>query len=568
MKAKFRISNFEFLISKYKEKYMKKTLWLIIFILIPSTAFSYLARVNDESIEPEDFKEVFTRSHVYTRMGQKNRPGALTEKSLEGALKNLIDHHLLAQEAKRLELDKEPDYLQGLDYYKRYLATRAFWQEEFKKIDITDKEIETYFQEKNTKWHVRQIFTKEKNKAEEALKRLKNGEAFAKVAQELSEGPYAAKGGDLGFMRKGQMVEKWEAAALSLKPGDFSDIVETRAGFHIIKLEEIKSPDMEALEKQKPGIKKSLLKNRKKAVEKEWDDKLRAESEIKINEKLLKKIKENPEEGKADEEIVARVNGEPIYLKDFLPLFKRKIGGFNAMKDRWHIKIDSDKVKNEVLDALINQKVIEQEALKRDYFKKSKEIGKQLDNYRMMLLVKAFKEKIVAPQISLSKKELENYYKKHKEDYLSPAQYDLRMIEVKSREAAEGIREELLAGADFPLLAREKSVAASARKGGATGWVSERRLPEKIKEEVERLKPGEITPVIEKDIHYVIVQLKEKKQGRLIPFAGVEERVKRALWMEKFNDFLNKYLKELRKISQIKIDKKAFKTVKEEFGIK
>jgi len=73
---------------------MKKALGLIVFILIPSVAFSYLARVNDESIEAEDFKEVFMRSHVYAKMGQKNKPGALTEKSLEEALKNLIDHHL------------------------------------------------------------------------------------------------------------------------------------------------------------------------------------------------------------------------------------------------------------------------------------------------------------------------------------------------------------------------------------------------------------------------------------------------------------------------------------------
>jgi peptidyl-prolyl cis-trans isomerase C len=546
---------------------LKKALWLIIFILIPSVAFSYLAKINDESIETEDFKEVFTRSHAYAKMGQKNKPGALTEKSLEEALKNLIDHHLLAQEAKRLNLDKETGYLQGLDYYKKYLATRAFWQEEFNKINITDEEIEKYFQEKNTRWHIRQIFTKERNKAEKALKRLKNGETFAKVAQELSEGPYAAKGGGLGFMRKGRMVEEWETAALSLKLGDFSDIVETSTGFHIIKLEEIKSPDMEALEMQKPGIKESLLKNKKKAVEKEWKESLEAKAKIKINQKLLKEIID-PEEEKADEEIIAHVNGEPIYLKDFLPLFKRKIAGYNAMKERWHIKIDSDKVKNEVLDILINQNVIEYEALKRNYFKKNKEIKKQLDNYKRTLLVKAFKGQIIAPQISLSKKELENYYKKHKKDYLSLAQYNLGLIEVKSKEAAEGIREELLAGADFPLLAREKSIAASAKRGGATGWVSERRLPERIKKEVERLKPGGITPVIEKDIHYVIVQLKEKKQGRLIPFAEVEERVKKALWSKKFNDFLNKYLKELRKITQIKIDKKAFKTVEEEFGIK
>ncbi|MBW1718512.1 MAG: peptidylprolyl isomerase [Deltaproteobacteria bacterium] len=547
---------------------MKKALWLIVFVFIPSVAFSYLVRVNNESIEAEDFKEVFTRSHVYAQMGQKNKPGVLTEKSLEEALKNLIDHHLLAQEAKRLNLDQEPDYLQGLDYYKRYLATRAFWQEEFKKINIPDEEIEKYFQEKNTRWRVRQIFTKERNKAEKALRQLKNGETFAKVAQELSEGPYAAKGGDLGFMRKGQMVEEWETAAFSLKPGNFGDIVETHTGFHIIKLEEIKSPNMEALERQKPGVKKNLLKNKQKTVEKKWKNKLRADAEININGDLLKEINENIGDIETNEKVIAQVNGEPIYLKDFLPLFKRKLAGYSAMKERWHIKIDSDKVKNEVVDILINQKVIEHEALKRKYFKKNRDIKKQLDNYKRTLLVKTFKGKIVAPQISLSEKELENYYKKNEKDYLGPAQYDLRLIEVKSKKTAEGIRDELLAGADFPLLAREKSIAASARKGGKTGWVSERFLPEKIKKEVERLKPGEITPVIEKDIHYVIVQLKEKKQGQLIPFTEVEEIVKKTLWSKKFDDFLNKYLEKLRKISKIKFNKKAFKAVEGEFGIK
>jgi parvulin-like peptidyl-prolyl isomerase len=150
---------------------------------------------------------------------------------------------------------------------------------------------------------------------------------------------------------------------------------------------------------------------------------------------------------------------------------------------------------------------------------------------------------------------------------MGPAQYDLRLIEVKSEEKAKGIRDELLAGADFALLAREKSVAASANKGGAMGWVSERSLPENIKKEIEGLKSLEITPVIEKGIHYVIIQLKEKKQGRLIPYTEAKQRVKKALWSKKFNDFLNRYLEELREISQIKFDQKAFKTVKEEFGI-
>jgi len=547
---------------------MKKVLLFIVFILVPSVAFPYLAKINNESIKIEDFKEVLARIHVYAQMQQKNKPGVLTEKSLEEALKNLIDHYLLAQEARRLNLDKDPHYLQNVDAYKTYLATRAFWQDEFKKINITDEEIKKYFQERGTRWHVCQIFTKERSRAEKALKRLKNGEAFAKVAQDLSEGPYVGKGGDLGFMRKGQMVKKWETAAFSLKPGEFSDIVKTRMGFHIIKLKEIKLPNMKVFKKHKANIKKVLLKEREKVVEKESKESLKARAKIKINKELLKEIKKGFNLTKKDKKVIAYVNGDPIYLKDFISSFKRKLVGYNAMKERWHIKIDSDKMKTRLLNTLISQKLIEQEAVKRDYFKKNKEINKQLDDYKRILLIESFKRNIVASQIGLSEKELEHYYKKHKKDYLSPTLYNLRLIEVKSKKAAEEIREELLAGADFALLARKKSIAGSARKGGAIGWVSEKGLPEKVKKEFIKLKLGGITPVIKKNIHYIIIQLQEKKQGQLIPFSRVEERVKKALWQKKFNDFLTKYLKELRRVSQIDIDKKALKTVKKEFGIK
>jgi peptidyl-prolyl cis-trans isomerase C len=79
-----------------------------------------------------------------------------------------------------------------------------------------------------------------KAKAEALLKRVKAGEDFAEVAKKESSCPSAAQGGDLGYFGKGQMVPEFENAAFGLKPGEVSGIVETKFGYHIIKLVEKK----------------------------------------------------------------------------------------------------------------------------------------------------------------------------------------------------------------------------------------------------------------------------------------------------------------------------------------
>ena len=69
------------------------------------------------------------------------------------------------------------------------------------------------------------------------LTELKAGSDFETLAIKYSQDPGSAKsGGDLGVVRKGQLIPSFEAAAFALKEGGVSDIVETRYGFHIIQL--------------------------------------------------------------------------------------------------------------------------------------------------------------------------------------------------------------------------------------------------------------------------------------------------------------------------------------------
>lgn len=75
-----------------------------------------------------------------------------------------------------------------------------------------------------------------RNKIEDLQKKIAAGEDFANLAKQYSEGPSNVKGGDLGYFDRKRMVKPFADAAFDLKPGQVSDIVETRFGFHLIKV--------------------------------------------------------------------------------------------------------------------------------------------------------------------------------------------------------------------------------------------------------------------------------------------------------------------------------------------
>lgn len=78
-----------------------------------------------------------------------------------------------------------------------------------------------------------------KNKLNEFKERVKKGEDFSTLAILYSKDPGSAKqGGELGFVPRGQLVPEFEAAAFKLKPGEMSDVIETKFGYHLIQMVE------------------------------------------------------------------------------------------------------------------------------------------------------------------------------------------------------------------------------------------------------------------------------------------------------------------------------------------
>lgn len=83
--------------------------------------------------------------------------------------------------------------------------------------------------------HARHILVQQEYEAQDLLRKIKEGADFGEVAGKFSLCPSRAQGGDLGTFGRGRMVEAFEEAAFSLKPGEISGPVRTRFGYHLIQ---------------------------------------------------------------------------------------------------------------------------------------------------------------------------------------------------------------------------------------------------------------------------------------------------------------------------------------------
>ena len=94
-----------------------------------------------------------------------------------------------------------------------------------------------------------------RGKAEQLLKQIQGGANFADLAKKFSEDPGSAeKGGELGWVTRGQMVPNFEKACFSLKPGELSGIVDTEYGYHIVQTEERQEAHTATFDEARPQL--------------------------------------------------------------------------------------------------------------------------------------------------------------------------------------------------------------------------------------------------------------------------------------------------------------------------
>ena len=120
-------------------------------------------------------------------------------------------------------------------------------------------------------------------KIEMIRKKALEGEDFAALAGEYSEGPSSAKGGDLGHFSRGQMVKPFEDAAFALKTGEISAVVETQFGYHIIEVTDRQPASVVSYETVQAQIVERLKQEKSRREIQQYIETLRTQADIKRN---------------------------------------------------------------------------------------------------------------------------------------------------------------------------------------------------------------------------------------------------------------------------------------------
>ncbi len=191
-----------------------------------------------------------------------------TKEQRDALLEQLVNMTLAAQAAEKDGLAASPDVQARLDLLHSQILAEAASDKYVKSHPVSDDEVKAAYDSEVAnmpkEYKARHILVETKEAADAVIKELQAGGDFAKIAKAKSKDPGSAvKGGDLGWFSAQTMVKPFSEALAKLEKGKTTtEPVQTQYGFHVIQLEDVRSPTAPAFEDVKEQVK--MFAQRKK----------------------------------------------------------------------------------------------------------------------------------------------------------------------------------------------------------------------------------------------------------------------------------------------------------------
>ncbi len=308
---------------------------MILLLMLMQPVFAYgqvvnkvVAVINNEVITQQDVDQLL--AVLYAQYVQEYEASELLDKMEEAKkdiLIQMIEDRLILSRAKKLkikvregEIDKKLESVkssfpseevfnntiktQGItvadlkNRYKDQIMMKKVLDIEVKSwVAVLPSEISEYYEqrredfkleEKYRVWHIllkadnEVDFELAKVEIENIYAKLGKGKDFAGLARLYSQGPNKDRGGDMGFIGKGEMLKELDQVIFNLKPGEFSKPIKSNIGYHILKIGDITHSGYLPLEDVQGNIKARLFQKKFKEKLNEWLGELRAEAYISI----------------------------------------------------------------------------------------------------------------------------------------------------------------------------------------------------------------------------------------------------------------------------------------------
>ena len=252
---------------------------------------------NDEtSGEPSaDMLRQTVREHVERNLlcrEAEARNLILLDQEVDAELDGLLE---ALPEERKIALMEDKDKLAVVRRMTKEntLAMLLFAKDLFLRITVSDDELKADYEKTPedftvpTLYKVQQIVCATAEDAEEALKRLKKGDAFVTVAAEMSIAPEKERGGHLGWIRADQMPDPFPEWLVTLKVGKVSKPLESPHGFHLLLLIEKSKEGVLSFEEAKPKVRNRIMERKKRQVRQETVDRLWKQHRVRIYEENI-----------------------------------------------------------------------------------------------------------------------------------------------------------------------------------------------------------------------------------------------------------------------------------------
>lgn len=216
-------------------------------------------------------------------------------------------------------------------------------------------------------------------------------------------------------------------------------------------------------------------------------------------------------------------------------------------------RLDSVRQQNKLPSMEALQKAVESQGISWEDYK---------DQFRKSILQQRVISEEVGSTVRIGSDEVQKYYDAHKNEFVMPEEVDLSVIffstENKTpqevaliRQKADGVLKRLKSGDDFGELAKRFSEGPTSAQGGELGTYKRGELTPDLEKLVFALKKGDMTDVIPASNGIQIIRVNRHFDAGLQPLSKVEQEVENALYQEKIQPAMRKYLAQLRKDSYV-----------------
>lgn len=248
-----------------------------------------LARIGRQKITLQDFEKRLTSLPMEYQ--QYLRSPEVKKRLLD----SYIQERLILESAERDGFLKNREISQELKqrievFKDSFIIEKYIEQLRKKQLAVRDDELKNYYDKnyslfaESQEIQVSHILLSTEDEAKTVLEKIKKGADFAQLAKQYSNDPgSASRGGDLGYIKHGELVPEFENAAFGLKKGEISGIVKTEFGYHLIKRVNERKISPRTLEEVTPQIRRILEKEKFDT----WLAEIRNKIPVKVNAEIL-----------------------------------------------------------------------------------------------------------------------------------------------------------------------------------------------------------------------------------------------------------------------------------------